>query len=226
MSEKQSKARKAEWADPEIRKRRSEGSSRAAKKRYEDPEERRKASERSTAAFTDPVKKQRLLEGVRQREERHQRKGGRKGSAGGLSRRPEYLIWRAMNQRCSNPNHKQWKDYGGRGIHVCDDWRGRGAFLRFFEHVGLRPSPKHSVGRIDNDGDYAPGNVRWETRAQQAANSRRNRLVTIGGETKHASEWARQIGLSLPAFLGRVDRGWPEERLLDPPKCRGLRARG
>jgi hypothetical protein len=75
-------------------------------------------------------------------------------------------------QRCTNPKNKDFKYYGARGVSVADEWRGSGGFERFLAHVGRRPSPTHSLDRIDNDGNYAPGNVRWATAKEQASNRR------------------------------------------------------
>jgi hypothetical protein len=90
-------------------------------------------------------------------------------SAKGI-RSPEYNAWRHMNQRCSNPDYKQWKDYGGRGISVCPEWRE--SFEAFLDDVGPRPSPELTLDRIQNDGNYEPGNVRWADRTIQSQNRR------------------------------------------------------
>lgn len=80
-----------------------------------------------------------------------------------------YRTWMHMRARCNNPNASGYKYYGGRGIQVCDWWDN---FANFLHDVGLPPSLKHSIDRINNDGDYYPGNVRWATTAEQAANKR------------------------------------------------------
>jgi hypothetical protein len=87
---------------------------------------------------------------------------------GGLT--PEYQAWRGMKTRCLNPRHHKFPDYGGRGIRVCDEWIN--SFEAFLAHIGPRPSPEMSVDRIDVDGHYEPGNVRWATPLQQRHNRR------------------------------------------------------
>jgi hypothetical protein len=100
----------------------------------------------------------------------------------GRSRTKEYHIWRSMNQRCFYPNHRNWKDYGGRGIKVCDRWRygegGKGPFECFYEDMGDK-SAKLTLERINNDGNYEPSNCKWDTRKAQANNRRPRRLAEL-----------------------------------------------
>jgi len=93
------------------------------------------------------------------------------GDATGGRVTPEYISWRAMLRRCSDPKHERFKHYGGRGIKVCERWRE--SYVAFLADMGRRPSPKHSIDRIDGDGDYEPSNCRWATRSEQERNKKR-----------------------------------------------------
>ncbi len=92
-------------------------------------------------------------------------------ATGKNGRTAEYVSWQGMKARCENRNHDSWKNYGGRGIKVCPEWRG--SFEAFFRHMGAKPSPRYSIDRINNDGDYEPGNCRWATPLQQIHNRRK-----------------------------------------------------
>lgn len=95
-------------------------------------------------------------------------------TAPGNSWSPERNAWRGARERCSNPNNPRYHHYGGRGITVCPRWMdSEKGFVRFFADMGLRPSPRHSLDRIDNDGNYEPRNCRWATAGQQQRNRRR-----------------------------------------------------
>lgn len=130
---------------------------------------------------------------------------------------PEYTTWVHMIQRCHNPKNKDYKNYGGRGIVVCDMWRE--SFEAFLFLVGKRPTLKHTIERIDSNGNYAPDNVRWATRYEQNQNTRSNVPLTIDGETKNVSEWSRDPRCSVSEFCiyKRINRGWEAARAVFTP---------
>jgi hypothetical protein len=117
---------------------------------------------------------------------------------------PEYHIWLAMRSRCRNPKDKAWKNYGGRGLCVCDRWDD---FAAFISDVGLRPSASHSLDRIDNERGYEVGNVRWATKREQVRNMRRNRIYTHGGKTMCMKDWAEFTGIHVSCLRARLNRG-------------------
>lgn len=95
---------------------------------------------------------------------------GSRARTHGLRGTSEWIAWQAMVQRCTRETHPAFKTYGGRGIRVCDEWRGD--FAAFLAHIGTRPSSSHSLDRINNERGYEPGNVQWATRSEQARNRR------------------------------------------------------
>jgi hypothetical protein len=132
----------------------------------------------------------------------------------GAKRSPEHRIWDAMIQRCTNPNNKHYKNYGNRGIKVCPRWRD---FAQFYRDCGPRPSPKHTIERVDNDKGYAPANCKWATRKEQQNNRRNNRLLCFKGATKTLTQWAETLGMSPGAVAARIRLGWSTERALTVP---------
>lgn len=128
----------------------------------------------------------------------------------------EYWIWNMVVQRCTNSNVKNWHDYGGRGITVCEEWL---RYENFIEDMGIRPSIKHSLERRDNDAGYNKENCYWATRMEQAKNKRNNRWIEIDGETKHLAEWSRHFGICHSLAISRVSRGWTwKDALSKPPR--------
>lgn len=135
----------------------------------------------------------------------------------GMSNTPEYRSWRSMLSRCYNPNATGYKNYGGRGIVVCREWRY--SFLDFLDHIGPRPS-LHSIERIRNGEGYKPGNVKWASRSEQGNNKRNNRIVKYRGKKMPLIAAIREAKSALSHHLvrERIDRGWPIEHALVAPK--------
>lgn len=133
----------------------------------------------------------------------------------GKTRTPEYYSWCAMLARCYNTHLPHYGNYGGRGISVCQRWVN--SFEAFIEDMGMKPSRTHSIGRIDNNGDYSPDNCRWETQYQQARNTRRNRLLTYKGRTMCLTDWAGMFGINWGTFYSRVAKGMSTEEALETP---------
>ncbi len=121
-----------------------------------------------------------------------------------------YSVWRAMVQRCTNNSYKQWENYGGRGIRVCERWL---KFENFLEDMGDKPEG-YQIDRIDNDGGYFKENCRWATRRQNNRNKRSNRLITFDGKTQCLTEWAEEIGICLETICKRFQLGWSAEEVL------------
>lgn len=118
-----------------------------------------------------------------------------------------YRIWQLMKNRCHNPDAERFPYYGARGITVCDRWRG--SFAAFLADMGEAPDGT-SIDRIDNGGNYEPGNCRWATKTEQNRNTRQNRLLTIFGVTKCVAEWAEESGTRADRIFSRLWNGWPE----------------
>jgi hypothetical protein len=133
---------------------------------------------------------------------------------------PEYRTWIMMKQRCLNPNAHAYENYGGRGIGICPQWL---TFTGFLADMGSRPLGT-TLERIDNDGDYEPGNCRWATRREQARNTRRNHLVTAFGRTQTLADWSDESGVSQAAIWRRLFvHGWSADDAVSLPV--GVRTR-
>ena len=137
---------------------------------------------------------------------------------GNTVNRPEYNSWRAMVARCNYPKYRRYDLYGGRGIKVCDRWLGRSGFPNFLEDMGKKPTPKHSIDRIDSNGDYTPENCRWATQRRQMSNMSRNKWVTIAGVKDTYSNHARKYRINLHTVISRIrQQGWEVERAFTTP---------
>ena len=124
-----------------------------------------------------------------------------------------YSIWHNMKTRCYNPNTQHYDCYGGRGIKVCEEWKNN--FQAFYDWAITHGyAADLTLDRRDGNGDYCPGNCHWADRYYQNNHTRRNRYITHDGETKSASEWARQYGIHPCVFTNRIRRGWSFERAI------------
>lgn len=124
------------------------------------------------------------------------------------SRTPIYETWMRMHRRCRN---KGLKNYGSKGVRVCERWN---SFENFLADMGECPA-NHSLDRIDSGGDYEPSNCRWATRVQQNRNTNRNRYISYQGKQLCVSEAAKAAGLDRRKVLWRLNHGWPVERALE-----------
>lgn len=116
--------------------------------------------------------------------------------------------WRAMRARCNNKNYRAYNRYGGRGIKVCKRWD---SFEVFLADMGLKPGPKYTLDRIDNDGDYCPENCRWATQSQQVCNSSKKLQARLTIEEINASPCSRSL------IEKRLNKGWPKKYALNTP---------
>lgn len=127
-----------------------------------------------------------------------------RGENHGLSDATEHRIWSHMRQRCGNSNDRAFANYGGRGIAVCERWQ---SFTQFLQDMGECPEGR-SIDRIDNDGDYEPGNCRWATAKEQANNRRSTRWIVYRGERKTLKQWSEETGLGCDTIKERLNSGW------------------
>jgi hypothetical protein len=155
------------------------------------------------------------------------RQRGRRARPG---RHLEYRRWKEKNPlagthrlilaRCLDPRCEAFPSYGGRGITVCERWQGKHGYLNFAADMGPKPTPNHTVERIDNNAGYSPDNCKWGTRSEQCLNRRTTKWLTLGGRRQTYSAWAKELGVSPTAFGKRVAKGWTEEQLLQPNHMR------
>lgn len=133
-----------------------------------------------------------------------------------MSYTPEYRAWASMKNRVCNPNSIGYNYYGGRGIVICERWLN--SFDNFLEDMGIRLSDKHSLDRIDVNGNYEPSNCRWATIEQQNSNKTSNVMVTYKTETKYLAEWARVLNTSQQVLMYRLNVAkWSIEKTFETP---------
>lgn len=119
---------------------------------------------------------------------------------------PEYVAWYEMQKRCLDEKNHKYSIYGARGITICDRWLN--SYENFLADMGRRPSPKHSLDRIDVNGNYEPSNCRWASVKEQANNRRDNIHITWNGVTKTLSQWAESTGIKYATIRWRFHAGW------------------
>ena len=146
--------------------------------------------------------------------ERFTKHGGTAGRNDGKPSTLEYSVNRALIRRCTDRNQKNWESYGGRGITYDPRWNDHEKFL---EDMGRAPSDKHTMERIDKDGNYCKENCKWADRKEQANNTSRNRVVTMDGTTKTLMQWCEHLQLKYGSVQSRLTLGWPEELALKTP---------
>lgn len=133
----------------------------------------------------------------------------------GMSTSTEFKSWSSLKRRCLNETSQDWGNYGGRGIKVCDRWIE--SFENFLEDMGRKPSPSHSIDRIDNNGNYEPSNCRWATTSQQIGNTRLSNIVEYNGKRQCVSEWEKELGFASQVLRHRLANGWSIERAFTQP---------
>lgn len=133
-----------------------------------------------------------------------------------IERNPIYVAWKSIRRRCCDSTALDYRHYGGRGIVLYCEWvNAPERFVDYVEAVlGHRPSARHSLDRINNDGNYEPGNLRWATRVEQQRNKRNNHLVTHEGVTKTVQEWAEITGIKQCTIRWRSAVGMPSKDIL------------
>lgn len=138
----------------------------------------------------------------------------------GLTHTRLYSIWKCMRQRCLSKQHKDYKDYGGRGISICDEW---GDFRTFYDWAMKNGySDDLTIDRINNNGNYCPENCRWSDKYVQSRN-RRFTTLTRSGETHTIDEWSKIIGVSNSCIRYRIRKGMPIDQILSPKEKGGCR---
>jgi len=125
-----------------------------------------------------------------------------------------YRSWRMARARCFNPKNNRYPEYGARGITMCSRWAN--SFDTFLEDLGDAPSSKHSIERVNNDGNYEPGNCRWATNTEQSRNKTTNVLITHNGQMRTMAEWAEVLGIPYKTMHWRYTvKGWSMTKIAD-----------
>lgn len=129
----------------------------------------------------------------------------------GMSKTRQYEIWCGMKKRCEKPSSAAYKWYGGRGIKVCERWSK--SFQSFIDDMGFPPEGLQ-IDRINNDGDYEPGNCRWVTSKQNNGNRRSNVVITLYDESRTITEWGKELKVPAPTLFSRLYAGYEPVQIL------------
>ena len=132
----------------------------------------------------------------------------------GMNNSIEYSSWTSMKDRCLNENSKDFPKYGAIGISVCERWM---SFENFYSDMGPRSSPDHSIGRIDNSGNYEPDNCRWMSAEEQNNNRLTSNIISLDGEALSPAQWERRFEFSVGLVSSRLRRGWTIRKALTTP---------
>lgn len=133
----------------------------------------------------------------------------------------EYRSWAGMFERCYDSKNSHYKDYGGRGIIVCDRWSGEDGFINFMEDMGQKPGLNYSIERENVNGNYEPSNCRWATDKEQGRNKRTNRVLEYKGKEKCLKEWSELLDIHYDCLRFRLDNGWPVQEAFETPSIKG-----
>lgn len=131
----------------------------------------------------------------------------------GMHDTPEYSVWEGIKQRCLNPKNCNYQKYGGRGISVCDRWL---EFVNFFSDMGKKPTPKHTIERLDFNGNYEPENCIWADWKTQSRNKRTSIILEFSGKRQSLADWADHLGVPYSFLSSRYQAGWSVEEILNP----------
>lgn len=137
-------------------------------------------------------------------------------------------IYRKMKQRCLSPNDSRYKDYGGRGIQVCEEWLGKDGFSKFYEWAMSNGySDELTIDRIDVNGNYEPSNCRWITKLEQSKNTRKNIKLTYQGRTMIIKDWARELNIPYETLRRRILKyGWSVDKAFTEETRSGRKTNG
>ncbi len=146
------------------------------------------------------------------------RRAGRICTQHGEVGTPLNRSWQSARKRCYNPKIDSYKFYGGRGIKMHSAWAEYKVFAAEVRaEIGDHPGEGYQLDRIDSDGDYAPGNIKWSTFKENCRNRRNNRTLTFQGRTQCMSAWTEELGWPKSVLETRLGRGWTVERALTTP---------